>query len=357
VNVAIGLAASQLRYVEGLPPVTESRVITEIVTRGSSRFLFQRGGPVIITGVRIAKPGAAWVGAVDESLTREVIEACRANGIGVTLVLPTLVALWRGAAGNHLVWRDGGVVAEMTFAAHGVEHARWRTARGNEEDLSRLTPGSELATLGDAAWTYADAYGAAVVRNEPLAFPAGTLAEQTRIRPWRLTLAVAACVLCLTGATILPTIIVGRSAARAEARVAQLGNARRETARLQRDQHTLAEALSEVSAFASSRRSPTQLLAGLTDALPENAVLVAFQVDSTGGSIVGAGSHAAEIVNGVERVPGIVAPQIAGAITRGVIGSQELERVNVRFSLTAGSDNAGTRRESRVRLTDHSIQR
>ena len=157
VNVAIGLAASQLRYVEGLPPVTETRDISEIVTQGSSRFLFQRGGPVIITGVRIAKPGAAWVGAVDELLTREVIEACSANGIGVALVLPTLVALSRGAAGNHVVWRDGGMIAEMTFAEHGVEDTRRRRARGTEEDLSRLTPVPELATVGDAACTYADA--------------------------------------------------------------------------------------------------------------------------------------------------------------------------------------------------------
>ena len=356
VNVAIGPAASQLRYVEGLPPITDARVIGEIVQRGVARFLFQRGGPTVITGVRVTKPGAAWVGTVDETLAREVVGACGAAGIIVNLVLPAVAAVWRGAAGNHVVWRDGDIVAELRLTEQGLEHSRRRSVRGSGEEPLRPVPVAELASLGDAAWAYADAYGAAVVRHESFALPGRALAGRPRTPSRRLTLAFTTCIVCLASAAFLPTIVVARSATRAAARVSQLGKARRETARLQQDHVVLAEALTEVSAFASSRRSPTLLLAALADELPEDAVLVAFQLDSTGGSIVGAGPRASEIMNALERVPGIVSPQIAGAITREVVGSQELERVNVRFSLAAPNDSVGARRETRARTADHTAR-
>src|SRR6185312_11487413 len=76
-------------------------------------------------------------------------------------------------------------------------------------------------------------------------------------------------------------------------------------------------ALRALGNYSDSRRSMVLLLAEITRSLPDSSSLVAFQVDSTGlGNVVAITPHAAEVVDAVERTPGLASPQIIGPVTR-----------------------------------------
>jgi hypothetical protein len=106
--------------------------------------------------------------------------------------------------------------------------------------------------------------------------------------------------------------------------------------------------LGEVAAFDGGRRSATLLLADLTRALPDSSAIAAIRVDTAGGTLVALTPRAATVLSGIERVPGIVAPEIPGPVTREAVRGRELERLTVRFRLDA-EDRATPARRVRGR--------
>jgi hypothetical protein len=144
----------------------------------------------------------------------------------------------------------------------------------------------------------------------------------------------AICVIAIVLALLAPLVAsmrVERSARAHDAAVHSL------VRRADGDARALAnatEALATLASFTQSRRSFTLLLAQLTRALPEGTALLAFQIDSAGtGSIAALGPHASAVVDAVERVPGLVSPEIVGAVIRESAAGKQLDRVTVRFHL------------------------
>lgn len=93
----------------------------------------------------------------------------------------------------------------------------------------------------------------------------------------------------------------------------------------------MSDALDDAEAFEASRRSTTTLLADLTRALPKEAALVAFRIDTAGGTLVALGTRAAQVMTALEAVKEIASPEIVGPVTRETMGGREVERVTVRF--------------------------
>jgi len=99
--------------------------------------------------------------------------------------------------------------------------------------------------------------------------------------------------------------------------------------------------LQVVAAFDAGRPSVTLLLTYLTRALPEHAALVAFELDSAGtGTLVAIAPDAQQIVDAVERVPGLASPRIVGPVTPETANGQALERVSLRFQVLPAPEPA-----------------
>jgi hypothetical protein len=122
---------------------------------------------------------------------------------------------------------------------------------------------------------------------------------------------------------------------RAVARIAAVQDRRRAASDTERELARITGALAEAAAFDSARYSPTLLLADLTAALPTGSAVVAFRVDTASGSVVALAPRAAAVVQPLERLPGLVSPEIVGPVTRETVAGRELERVMVRFGVDA----------------------
>ena len=85
---------------------------------------------------------------------------------------------------------------------------------------------------------------------------------------------------------------------------------RRAASETERELARVTGALAEAAAFDAARYSPTLLLADLTAALPAGSAIVAFRADTADGSVVALAPRAAAVVRPLEKVPGLVAPEI-----------------------------------------------
>jgi hypothetical protein len=344
VVAALGPSRSQVRRITGLPPVTDPRVLADILREGTPRFFLQNGTPLVTTGVRIESPGTAWGAALDADAVRAAEEGCRRAGFRLTAILPAVAVLSAGLSGERLVWRDGAVTAEVVPGAGGRIESVRRLPPAAAVESGDAVPAAALAEVGEQAPLFAAAYGAAAAgADEVLAFRPGAHAARTgHVPAWRLALAGTALAAALAFFAVAPARREHRAEAAASARLEQLARTRAQAARTRQDLDDVTGALAEVADFSARRRSPTLLLASLTRALPVGTALVSFRMDSAGGSVVALAPRAASVVSALERVPGVVAPEILGAVTREAAAGRQVERVTVRFGLAplAAADSA-----------------
>jgi len=330
---AIGPAQAQVKHLTGLPPVADVRVVAKLVQESPGRFFLKNGFPLAVTGVRLADKGEAWGGALDEPVARAIADVCRRHRFTLRGIVPTVLVLGKSLEGERVVWRDGDVAAELTLREGSLVAIR-RLPMGSEHDTAVPTPRAALRTLGDDAWHFADAYAAAMTRDdEPVAaHPGRTAAHETpRVPRWRLTAAIVAVAIGALAAMSAPGISAMRATRSAERALRELGPARGAVVRAESNLRNVSAALDEVSAFESARRSPTVFLSQLADLLPPTAQLVAVRLDSAGGNIVALASRAGDPLSGIERMDVVEAPEIIGPVTREYVGQQEKERVTIRF--------------------------
>jgi hypothetical protein len=211
--------------------------------------------------------------------------------------------------------------------------------RANEGGTLELRPCPALAQLGEQAYRYADAYGAAVSKTSTsLALHRGRSGAGERGVPrWRLAAAGIALACSVLAAVLAPGMAALRARGEASGRLTQLAATRRAADAAERELGRISDALMEVAAFERAHLSMSMLLAELTRALPEGSALLAIRVDSTSGNLVALAPRAASVLAPLERVRAIVAPEIVGPVTREAMGSRELERVTIRFTLGAPS--------------------
>lgn len=334
VTVAVGPSLAQTRRITGLPPLEDAALLAQLVGEAAGKFFLRNGAPLATTGVRMAEPGTVWAAALDERTVRAVEAGCRTARLRVSRFVPAVAVLGHALAEAQVLWPDGGAVAEVRLRGGDMESVRrLSAAQAPAAPPPRTVPA--LARLGEAGWRFADAYGAALLPEyEPLVLQvAGTGAGG--VSRSRLALAGGALAAAAVFAAVAPGFRGVDAEDRAAGRIAAVQDRRRAAAETERELARVTEALAEAAAFDAKGYSPTLLLADLTAALPPGTALVAFRADTAGGSVVALAPRAAAVVQPLERVPAIVAPEIVGPVTREAVAGRELERVTVRFGLDA----------------------
>lgn len=333
VLAAIGPAQAQLKRLTGLPPVTDARVAARLVRESPGRFFLKNGIPLATTGVRLADKGEVWGGALDEPVVRAIADVCRREHFSLRGVVPTVLVLGRAFEDARIVWRDGDTAAEVTL--HGGELSQIRRLpMGSEHDAAPPVPRTALGTLGDDAWRFADAYAAAMTRDdEPVATRLLAVGgyESPRAPRWRIGIAAGALVIAMLAAGLAPGVSALRAARLAESALRELGPARLAATRSESDLRRVSAALDEVAGFETQLRSPTAFLADLAGALPPTAQLVAVRLDSAGGNLIALAPRAGDALSRIERMDTVDEPEIVGPVTREHVGQVEKERVTIRF--------------------------
>lgn len=334
VAVALGPSLSQTRRITGLPPLDDARLLAQVVREGAGKFFLRNGVPLATTGVRVIGPGAVWAAALDERAVRAVEAGCRSAGVRVDRFVPAVAVLGRALADAEVLWPDGGAVAEVRLNGGEMQSVR-RLSAAQAPAAPPPTPVAALARLGEDGWRFADAYGAASLpQYEPMVLRASGSA-QGDVPGWRMALAGGALAAALAFAALAPAMRAMQAEDRAMGRIAAVQDRRRAASETERELARVTRALAEAAAFDAARYSPTLLLADLTAALPAGSAIVAFRADTADGSVVALAPRAAAVVRPLEKVPGVVAPEIVGPVTREALAGRELERVTVRFGIDA----------------------
>ena len=333
VVAAIGPAQAQVKRLVGLPPIADARMLARLVQESPGRFFLKNGIPLAMTGVRLVKQGDAWAGALDEPVVQAIAAVCRRAKFSLRGVVPTVLVLGNALEDARVVWPDGDVAAELSLRDGALDTIH-RLPTGSERDAPVPIPRPALRALGADAWRFADAYGAALTRDdEPIAARPGRAAahEAPRVPRWRLNAAIAALAIAASAAMLAPGVAATRAVHAANKTLGALGARRSEAIRAESNLKRVSAALDDVDAFQSGRRSPTVFLSELTDALPPTAQLVAVRLDSAGGNLVVLAPRAGEALSQIERMNDVGTPEIIGPVTREYVGQQQKERVTIRF--------------------------
>jgi hypothetical protein len=285
VTVALDAAFAQTKRLVGLPALGDERVLARTVHEHAARFFLKNGVPLVTTSVRLDADGRPWAAALQKPVVDTIVIACRRSRLRLYGIVPAA-------------------------------------------DIAR-SAANGLAPLGSDASRFTVAYGAAVTSGA-LTWRAGSIVEGDVPRG-RLAMAAGVTAVSLAMAVLAPGLSARVAEHRAIAHLASIAAPAYAAQRVARDLGLVTQALGEVGAFDRARRPATVLLASLARALPEGAALLALHVDSAGGSVVALSPRAGAVLTGLERVSGVVAPEIGGPVTREVVGGRELERATVRF--------------------------
>jgi hypothetical protein len=90
--------------------------------------------------------------------------------------------------------------------------------------------------------------------------------------------------------------------------------------------------LSQARAFGDSRTSVSALLGDVARLLPQNSALLAFEWLDDRGEITVVTDNPSGVLAALRRVPGIGSVELLGSVTRQSVGTQELQRITVRFA-------------------------
>lgn len=147
----------------------------------------------------------------------------------------------------------------------------------------------------------------------------------------RAVWAIAATSIAAIIALLTPGLTAKHKVRAAERELATLDRTERRVEDATRDEQQSALLLSDVARFEHGRRSATLLLAALTDALPPESALTTVRSDSAGVDLVVVSARAAGVLGALDRVPGVIAPEIIGPISKELAGTREVERATIHF--------------------------
>src|ERR1041385_3681534 len=332
VSAAVGPHASQVRLVTGLPDGQDAQTLAAIIRENASLFFLKNGVPLITTDVRPADAGVALAAAIDEPYVAAVRDAC-AGRWRLSCIAPTPIALVRAFEDRSFSWMDGTVVVEVTRSDDAIESVRTRRWCATEPVASPPHPVPALASFGESALRYADAYGAAVMETPPalgldaLATGAWTPSEARR----RLLLPGLVIALGIASFALSP-LAAARAAGGARARLAAVRDDQKQTVLSTLNQLDRVSAiLEDTRQFAESRSPITLLLGELARVLPERSVLASLELGDEQGQLVALSSNAAAVLAAVQRLPGARSVELVGAVQREAVAGSEAQRVTVRW--------------------------
>jgi hypothetical protein len=298
-RVALSSALAQSKLVEGMPRLSSRDLAAHVALR--PRRYFPLNGAALVTDAVNLSGGrhdcrTAFLAAASESLVEAI-----AAGLGEAGLRTTDIAPVSGYA-NTSLQSFLSVVAALD---------------GDPPHLFAA---------------YAAASGEPIVSLLPL-----SLRREAR-RAWarsaRRWVVLGSVCLVLAATSYVTGLIRQRGAAERE--LAALAPAVQRAASVRGDLDQASDALEILNRADSGRLRVASLLARLTRALPDTAFLVMLRVDARGrGVLVGYAPQAAAVVAALDRVRGIAAPELEGAVTREVVAGRERERFALRFGLAA----------------------
>lgn len=147
----------------------------------------------------------------------------------------------------------------------------------------------------------------------------------------RAILARTACALAAIGLILLPPLLARRAAARDTRTLTALASADRRRVEAEQDAASAQQIVDRVARFESERRPIGMLLAAVSRGLPTETAMTTLRVDSASVDLVILSTRAAAALGALDRIPGIVAPEIVGPVSKEAVGPRTLERATVRF--------------------------
>ena len=323
VRLALERDVVQTRTIAPAPPVRAAAAARYVALEAPR--LFRNGnGPMAVDGALVwlgRGERVLWAAAAAESLVIPILTACEQAGLSVESVGPAADVLPyavqdRGNTSAPVFCRGG--TAEMLSVSRGHTW-RSRLVRFAATDEPELAPA--LARIGAEAAQYASAYGAAVAPARLQLLPAATRAARalrTAQGTRRLALA-AVTVWMLAGATYAARIEVASRAATSA--LAQLAPAAESALAIRRDLATARAAMAVLDEAERHRVSHIAVIADLTAALGDSAVLVSLRLDSTGRVLLsGYAASAARVRAQLEQSTMVRDPQFDGPTDRQLVG-------------------------------------
>jgi hypothetical protein len=357
VVIALGPASVQLKRLPGLPALGDPKALAALVSQNASRFFLRNGIPIATSALRVEGPGDAWGAAVEQPLLDSLGSGCLSARFRLRSVVPAAAVLGPALAQNTLstdsltvVWPPGSNPATrqaLTYAGGRLENLRpmRHLAPPGLEGASGTSNSDVLAALD---WPYAAAYGAAIAGyREPVAWRRGAL-KRNHVSPTRLRIAAATCAFASIVAIASPGFSAMLAGSRATHHLRAIGAQRQATIRALDSLTQLTAALREAASFADRRHSVTTLLASLAHTLPTHSAIIAFHVDTSGGTLVALAPNASALLSSLEHVAGISEPEIVGPVTSELLqfpvsgsqasaqlpSSRTADRLTVRFKLS-----------------------
>jgi hypothetical protein len=288
VHVGVSGDYAHIKTIHALPPVRDARALGRIVAASPSRFFVLSPGTATVTGVRVLDEGVVRAAVIDSDVIAVIQDACGAKGLKVARVVPAEIAL---------------------------------SSLPEEE---RLDP----CALG---------LGAIFVnRREPIVVrPRRWEGKGRTIGAVRIALAAGVATIAIAAAMTLPTLATKRRAATAQHEIASLAPTRARTLAAERSLTEAARMLTAVSEFERRRTSITWVLHQLVNALPAKAAIVSLKVDTAAVTLSVLASRAADVVRGIQDMPGASKVEVIGAITYETAAANIVAGVNPSTSATA----------------------
>ncbi len=318
----IGPERAQVKVLLGLPPVSDLATLGSIVRSVPQQFFLRGASSPVVTEPHRDAGGRVWCAAHERDVLVALERACREVGLALHVVLPTLTAIARRSPDGVAVWRDGHVASRLEVTSRWHAQLR-RLAPGEAGDGERVEPGFDAVAAASAT------------HRDPLSWRPAEDARQRRLRAWRTGVLAACVVLSGLASLLAPTVRVLRASERATPRIGAQSARGAELAATQRALRDVSGELDQIEQFLAARRSTVALLGAISLALPDSTAMLAFRVDSTGGAITALAPRMTDVVPALVETDQLVAPRLAGSVTRDVMSGALLERATIRFRFPA----------------------
>jgi hypothetical protein len=330
INVALGPAWVQTKRLYGLPPARSLRVAEQLVEENQRAFFLWKGAAGAATGVHVLASGQAWGAAFAKDMLDELVRCLQSHRRTVSLVAPALVLVVAAMPGVEALWRDGDECFVVEGDVRGLRRADRTWSCVPNAALSLPEP---LAVLGDEAFQFLDAYGAAIAPgNISLAWrPSPTERRLRFIQRIRTAAGAAAVCAAIAFAAFAPGIHANRIVRDSERELARGRNAQVGLSNTDAELRRVTDLLNRVEAFRRERGGVTRVLGELSQAIPESTALLAFHIDSAEGGFTAISPHVADVLPGLTGVSHVVEPRLVGSIAREILNGTRVERATFRF--------------------------
>ena len=323
VAVAMGARHMQTRRLTNLPATLDVRRLGQLVGCNANTYFVKNGVPLVFTGVDVRRPGEGWSAAAELPSLQWIQAACTAQSLELDLVVPSAIALPYARPMTEISWRDGPLI--LTAIYDRERHITSYRRKQWTASAPSASPPSE--TLG-----FDEALGATrVPLTEPLALRPKTLTRNWKKVSNRALLSATLCLLVACAAYLTLPIGIASHLISQPVPTRRDSLATRATAWTERELATTTAALTALARFESQRLPVSLFLAHLTTALPNDITVSDVRIDEVGGSMTVLGPRLANIPSLIAEIPELSAPELSGAITSQVMGSDRMQRVTLRF--------------------------